>query len=369
MKKEEIKEKVKSNIWILILIVILIVIIAMAHNIDALEKKSDQRIAVILICSFGIAACGYLLVTNFANKLLETCIEFILYVIAANMFILGILLTSEHYQIGIFITAILSIVVCIVLRYLFFKYGILEKTLTTLCIKIYMNSFISIGTLVYQMEKKESIYLFVAILTFGLVVIDGIELWEAVESIRKCKIDKVDLFFIRCIKTMCKYGTSEDKLLSLNMALKVPIMCKIQEFPTSSHNSDCEEKLYDKFGNCNKKEMYTYWIRKHRQCFEQICKNKNIELRDLCEMLFMLYDVITEDGVKKDSDINIRIDRDFNVQIEKLSVSNRELCDAMCSAAEEFLKEEIEIIPWNELICDNRETEDGIKISAITSRK
>lgn len=362
-------EKGKKKILPICIIVALIILIAFIHTIKNIG--SDEKIASIIALVIGITACEYLCIDlKKIGYIYGNALEFIFTNIAFNCLTLEICIFLGCFVVGACLAPIVSIIIAVHLMKLYNKRNILNKKITLLSIKIYLNFFIFVGTIIYEIELEDSIYPFVLVLTGEMLFINIKEFKTEIEEYRKRKITIIDHTVLKQIKATYNFKNKEDKKWALYNALDIPIICGIQEFPTSSHNIDCEEKLYDKFGNCNKKEMYTYWIRKHRQCFEQICKNKNIELRDLCEMLFMLYDVITEDGVKKDSDINIRIDRDFNVQIEKLSVSNRELCDAMCSAAEEFLKEEeIEIIPWNELICDNRETEDRIKISAITSRK
>lgn len=362
------KDKTKKTIVLIVAICLLATMIWFMvkvkgdPDITGLKEWSSFMYAVFLICVVIYA----IIPIKKARLEFRQNILFIIIISLPNNFIATVCLYC-NLDIVINIFYIIGFVSSLFLAWILGRYsiinGITNRENIFDCICVYLNACIYLGSMSYDFIKNDFNY-YVLMVSGSLIIVNLVNIY-----MKTSKPYKANELLKQ--KKLFKLSTSpEERGRSFCKILSFPITYGTQEFPTSSRNSDCEEKLYDKFGNCNKKEMYTYWIRKHRQCFEQICKNKNIELRDLCEMLFMLYDVITEDGVKKDSDINIRIDRDFNVQIEKLSVSNRELCDAMCSAAEEFLKEEeIEIIPWNELICDNRETEDGIKISAITSRK
>lgn len=357
--------------------------IVCVHEILLKQLKISENVATSLGTILEMMIfCGVICAIYFLAPLSKMSIESRRY----NTLIIGMLLISlagfyfcinfDAFKFAPTAGAMVSIAFSYWLRSKCAKDDYIMKTNILLSTKIFVSIYNAFVSVVYGLEEQNVLFSLTTVVSVYTLIEDLNDFYNSIENVspdsKICKnlIYNNNKNEIAKVRRMANYGNLQEKVIAFYTALCFPIKYGIQEFPTSSHNIDCVEKLYDKFGNCNKKEMFTYWIHKHQKYFEQICKNCKVNLRKLSEILFLLYNDLTEDGLAECSNMKFKIEQNFVLHIENLIIQNEDFCNAMCSAAEEFLREEeIEIIPWEKLICDNGKTEDGIKISAITSGK
>lgn len=345
-------------------------------------KISEEAITSVSITVEMLIFCGVICAIYFLAPLPKMSIESRRY----NVLVIGFLLISltgyffcinfEIFRFAPAIGAMASIILSFWLRTKCAKDDYIMNKNILLSTKIFVNVYNVFISVVYGLEERNVLFSLTTVVSAYALIQDLNDFYNSMDKVtpdnKICKnlIYNNNKNEIAKVRRMANYGNIQEKVIAFYTTLCFPIKYGILEFPTSSHNIDCVEKLYDKFGNCNKKEMFTYWMYKHQKYFEQICKNCKVNLRKLSETLFLLYNDLTEDGLAECSNMKFKIEQNFVLHIENLIIQNEDFCNAMCAAAEEFIKEnKSEIIPWEKLICDNEKTEDRIKISAITSRK